>query len=130
MKIAQDEHVIVYWDSNGQVLSCGGRQASVMTLLDKLGLKTIPTKNCTMWTTHWTLDPGNYTVAYNVSGNTVNVDLTIAPPTYVTYSIDIDDVKIEEPIKEERKPTKDMRRQWRQTERMHSRNTGRKTGRR
>lgn len=125
MNTMHDGQMVVYWNDKGQVLSCGSRQASVMTLLIKLGLKSVPIKDCTTWTTTWSLDPGVYVTSYTVSGNTITLHTTVPAPTFIMA-----DVSIKTEDVAERKPTKDMRRQWRQTERMHSRNTGRKTGRR
>lgn len=124
------DNFIVYWDDKGNFISCGGRQAAVLHLLDKLGLKSVPIKNCTMWTTTWTSTPGNYTITYDISNGCMTANVYVQPAVSCSSFV-IDEVKIDdEPALKSKKPTKDMRRQWRQAEKMHSRNTGRRIGRR
>ncbi len=123
MELDKDHSIVVWSKEGGGLFQTTGWHASLFDLLEKFGIKSSPVREYVMWTTSI---PGTYTLNYG-SGTYITVTSVTS-----STSIKMESPKLEEPVapKDYGRPDKEMRRQWRNSEKMHSRNTGRKIGRR
>lgn len=112
--------MIVFWDKQGHVLSVARQCWNVLQLLSKLGLKSAPLADCVMMMTSY-VPAGNYTVSYTHNGVVTTSSVTVTSWTSNTIELPIEAPAAEE---DERKITREKRRQWRQQAHRHSRNTG------
>lgn len=121
------DQVVVFWDSNGQKVYIVSKfHLAVITILSKLGLKESPYKDyATVWTAGY--GGGGAGSSYQITYTTNQVYITNGPAT-----VDLSYKAPKEPKapKKYGSPDKDQRREWRTTSTKHSRNTGRKIGRR
>ena len=125
-KTINGQNIVIYWDNgtqNAHVTTIF--HAQIFGFLERLGIKSTPLKEQTV---QWVAPSNcNYTVTYDSTTAYVTASMGIT----TTTTVDI--AKMQEPVPakyHDGKPDKAQRREWRTTSTKHSRNTGRKIGRR
>lgn len=124
MEFEKGSAVIVWNRKDGGLFETSGWHAGLFDLLEKFGIKSSPIREYVMWTTSV---PGTYSISYTVNGNTMVIN-SVATQFQNVHGIDIKIPQEPKPPKKFGSPDKNTRREWRNSNQKHSRNTGRKIG--
>lgn len=105
--------VSVYMDVDGKIRSTSTQSANLISFLNKLNIKSA---NYKIFATFTMPSAGNYTISTGFNGGTITVSADPIPRV--------------KPLKSKNylKPSKDQKKQWRSSNKIHSINTGRRTG--
>lgn len=106
MNFETGDIVIVYGGKGSGLFYVSSLHAALFDLLEKIGIKSSPVREYAIWS------GGTYTTTITLT----DIKIPVEEPT--------------PPKKKFGKPGKETRREWRSFEKTHSRNTGRKIGRR
>ena len=124
--ISNNQDVVFYLDLDGLIRVVTEIHANLFIMLEKLGLKCVPSKMMSVVTTV-TMSPGNYTFTYNTNGVTGIANPQLTQTTHIIPDLN---KEIEQCKRYKKGLSREDKKRWQYESRKHSRNTGRGIGRR